>query len=197
MLTESWLGGLPGPTHNIPLQRGPPRLPLSPTHRSVNRICDEHTRMMPGSDLPPRVASPAPLPSAAAHQTAFGGAMFANSMHTFVHGCSWGSFGNLASPLGGSPFGSSSNLAALGGAAQAQAAAAAGAHSPAPPPGLQQTPPVKQQQHGPAAAAAAQQQQQHTPGAGTPPLAAQRRESRPMSFMRSVFSAPSLDSTSA
>lgn len=122
--------------------------------------------------IPPRVASPAPLPpnahaNAVAHAATLGNNVgFTSSMHTFVNGCSWGSFGNLAA-LGGSPFGSSSNLPAL---AASQAAT-----------GSSSTPPQQQQQ---------QQQLQQT-AAMTP--VAPRAKQEP-GVMRAVLSEPSFSS---
>jgi hypothetical protein len=160
-----------------------------------------------GAAVPPRVVSPPPLPSNP----------FTSSMHTFVHGCSWGSFGNLAG-LGGSPFGSATNLAALGAAAAAGANAgganAGGAATPsAATPGggasgasTPSLPPAHPPAHPPLPAKGAASSlkpgetaaRQHAAAAAaaqlTPPAPQARRAT---SFLRAVFSEPSLNGTSA
>jgi hypothetical protein len=167
--------------------------------------------MAPGlREAPPRVTSPPPLPPNTAALP------FTNGMHTFVHGCSWGSFGNLAG-LGGSPFGSATNLAALGAAAAAGGGSGMAtptgqglppAHPPGPSPhakaaasGKQE--PAAQQHHQQQRRAGQQQQLQAAQQqAAAPPPALQLTPPAPQArratgFLRAVFSEPSLNGTSA
>ncbi|KAI8471352.1 MAG: hypothetical protein J3K34DRAFT_417361 [Monoraphidium minutum] len=146
--------------------------------------------VMQGGGIPPRVASPAPLPPNAASAAAAAvasGFQFTSSMHTFVHGCSWGSFGNLAAGLG-----SSGNLAALN-------AAHCGSGSSTPTlAAAQHAPPPQQQVAAAAAVVAAQQAAAQQAAAGqrqaqTPPLGQAR--AKQSSCMRNVFSEPSLNTS--